>query len=256
MGVLRSFVRPTPQPLFVMPWLVTPFLRSVFSVEPLHLQAPTVAEPPAMLMVPTPVVREAPPIAGLPLCGGGARKRRKLEPWSNAVEESRAAVLIVWRRLVETTPEASSLGRWIAAEPNVDAKMTIIADTLADKATATIRLRGRDFGRFVMWVDAEKVDLTNICESTAYSYCMSLRASGASLTSFDRFRKALAWAAHVVGWHVEPAALSSRRVEGAAVVALRNMPKVKRAPPVPPGFMKHLELRAADVSLGVELRYR
>eukprot|EP00971_Amphidinium_carterae_P338078 6475249-Amphidinium_carterae.1 len=58
---------------------------------------------------------------------------------------------------------------------------------------------------------------------------------------------------HLVGWHVEPAALNSRRVEGAAVVA---MPKVKRAAPLPPGFLTHLELRGADVSLGVELRYR
>eukprot|EP00971_Amphidinium_carterae_P275624 5469007-Amphidinium_carterae.1 len=182
-------------------------------VEPMCLQTPTVAEPPAMLMVPTPVVCEAPPIACLPLCGGGSRKCRKLEPWSNAVEESKGAVLIVCRLLVETTPEASSFGPCIAAEPIVDAKMTITAD----KATATLRLRGRDFGRFVMWADAEKVDLINICESTAYSYCMSLRALAASLTSCDRFRKALAWPAHVVGWHVEPAALSSRRVGGAAV---------------------------------------
>eukprot|EP00971_Amphidinium_carterae_P124286 2462190-Amphidinium_carterae.1 len=89
---------------------------------------------------------------------------------------------------------------------------------------------------------------------------MSQQASDASLTSFGCFRKALAGAAHVVGWRVKPAALSSRRVEGAAVVAMRIMPKLKRVPPLPPGFLKHLELCAADVSLGrklgVELRYQ
>eukprot|EP00971_Amphidinium_carterae_P071958 1422880-Amphidinium_carterae.2 len=57
MRVLRSFVQPALQPLFVMPWSVTLFFA--------------VAEPPAMLMVPT-LVCEAPPIAELPLCGGGA----------------------------------------------------------------------------------------------------------------------------------------------------------------------------------------
>eukprot|EP00971_Amphidinium_carterae_P175995 3488741-Amphidinium_carterae.1 len=68
--------------------------------------------------------------------------------------------------LVETALDVSSLGRWIA----VDAKLTIIADTLTAMATATIRLRGRDFDPFVTWASTEEMDLNNICESTAYSF--------------------------------------------------------------------------------------
>eukprot|EP00971_Amphidinium_carterae_P156479 3101991-Amphidinium_carterae.1 len=44
--------------------------------------------------------------SGVPSHGGGERKRRKLAPWSDVVEESRAAVLVVWRRLVEIAPTA------------------------------------------------------------------------------------------------------------------------------------------------------
>eukprot|EP00971_Amphidinium_carterae_P224502 4453688-Amphidinium_carterae.1 len=58
-----------PQSLFVMPWLATPFLRSVLSVEPFVVRPPTVVEPPAMLMVPAPVVHDPLPSAGLPSHG-------------------------------------------------------------------------------------------------------------------------------------------------------------------------------------------
>eukprot|EP00971_Amphidinium_carterae_P241122 4787175-Amphidinium_carterae.1 len=135
---------------------------------------PTVVEPPAMLMVPALVVRDPLPSAGVPSHGGASGSVGSLR---------HAAVLVVWRHLVEVAPAASSLGKWINSEPNVDAKMAIIADTFASKATGTVRLRGRDFGRFVAWATSEKVDLNPICESIAYSYCLSLRADGASRTS-------------------------------------------------------------------------
>eukprot|EP00971_Amphidinium_carterae_P238480 4734206-Amphidinium_carterae.1 len=56
--------------------------------------------------------------------------------------------------------------------------MAIVADTFAGKTSATVRLRGRDFGGFVSWGQF------HLCEATAYSY--TVVASSWSL--FHQFR--------------------------------------------------------------------
>eukprot|EP00971_Amphidinium_carterae_P165922 3288738-Amphidinium_carterae.1 len=76
-----------------------------------------------------------------------------------AVDEARLAALSSWEQILMVDAEASTVGMQLKAAAGSELAMETLGDTVADKATGTLRIRCLDFGRFVAWSRAEGLDL-------------------------------------------------------------------------------------------------
>eukprot|EP00971_Amphidinium_carterae_P234213 4647548-Amphidinium_carterae.1 len=132
--------------------------------------------------------------------------------------------------------------------------MESLVDTLAEKATGTIRIRALDFSKYLLWAQNLGVDHDSVTESAAYQYMVHLRNSGAAKTTLQRFLESAAFAKHILGWNIEDEVLCSRRLKGAAFRSLRDLPPVRRSQPFPPGFIAYLERIVVGPLTSAELR--
>eukprot|EP00971_Amphidinium_carterae_P034481 678713-Amphidinium_carterae.1 len=66
-------------------------------------------------------------------------KRKSLHRWALAVDEARLAALSSWEKLLLVDPEASTVGRQLHAAVEAGLAMDTLGDTVADKATGTLR---------------------------------------------------------------------------------------------------------------------
>ena len=143
----------------------------------------------------------------------------------------------------------------MAKEKGKDGQLEILGDVLEEKATATIRMRALDFGRFIRWAESVGASSLDIAEALAYDYCRFLRASHSSSTSVKRFRESAMFAVHVFGWSASDGFCDSRRIAGVGVGMLKMLGPVRRAQPFDKNLLKFLELKLADENLGVAERF-
>eukprot|EP00971_Amphidinium_carterae_P093238 1845066-Amphidinium_carterae.1 len=83
--------------------------------------------------------------------------------------------------------------------------MESLVDTMAEKATGTIRIRALDFSKYLVWTQTMGIDTDRVMESAVYQYLVNLRNTGAARTTLQRFLEAAAFSKHMLGWDVADA---------------------------------------------------
>eukprot|EP00971_Amphidinium_carterae_P133579 2645502-Amphidinium_carterae.2 len=133
-------------------------------------------------------------------------KRKGLHSWVLLVDEARLATLSSWEKLLLDASGPRSIDRWAAVARGcrgIGLAMDTLGDTVADKATETLRVRALDVGRFVTWSMAQSISMNPILESTGYTYLKWMQDQSAAPSAGQRFKEALAFVHHVFGWNVE-----------------------------------------------------
>ena len=241
-------MRPGAASVLPLPWETNPWLKLVFglgSVVPVPPQpavplSPLVFEPPTVVSESVSVR----PVPSLP-------KKRKVAQKVLTTDSARTATLEAWWNLLTSYPKNSKVGILLTKEKDKIDQLEVVSDVLAEKATATIRMRALDFGRFVRWAESVGAGSLDIAEALAYDYCRFLRSNHSSATSVKRFREAALFAVHVLGWSASDGFCDSRRIAGVSAGMMRLLGPVRRAQPFEKNFLRFLELKLADEDLGV-----
>eukprot|EP00971_Amphidinium_carterae_P069736 1379849-Amphidinium_carterae.3 len=233
-----------------LPWESNHWLKSVLSEASDPIDMPIIFEPPENVAWPQPTELQFQP-SGLPM---GVKRRRLRKPWAEEVDDPRQHALMVWLRIIADREHRSLVGRQLKLLESDAERMESLVDTLAEKATGTIRIRALDFSKYLLWAQQLGVDNDELKESTSYQYMIHLRNSGAARTTLQRFLEAAAFAKHILAWLIEDAVFSSRRLKGTALRSLRDLPPVKRSQPFPPGFVAYLERLVVAPQTSAELK--
>ena len=158
-------------------------------------------------------------------------KKRRVE-FVKEIKQERQAAIRMCLAVLQTVPGSSVLSRQIDQLPEEQA-MQVVADTLEDKATGTIKSRSYSLAQFVRWkAIGGKGPAFPISEADVYEYVSYLRHVGAPATRATRFRQALAFAKYVLGVNMDEETLSSRRVAGAALASFKNKRLLKQRSPL------------------------
>ena len=247
-------LRPVPPRLMPFPWECDPVLRSIFEGPCGHDPLPRLEQFPMGSLVPVE--------ASVPSDVAGSfserllrAKRLRTKPWCDVIEEDRQTSILAWVRLLEGQGQQNQLAEQLSRTSSLQDKMIVLQDVFAAKATSTLRVRALDLTKFVNWGKKVGADIDPVREEVAYAYCRHLIESKAAATSVKRFKEAIVFAKHLVNWNVDPEALSSRRIAGAALNSLSNLGPIKRSEPLPPGFLVYLGNLLTDDVSSVEEKY-
>eukprot|EP00971_Amphidinium_carterae_P295250 5863413-Amphidinium_carterae.1 len=128
---------------------------------------PTLLEPSENVAWPKQIESKFQP-SGLPM---GSKRRRTRKPWTEEVDDPRQHALLAWLRIM-TDHEHRSIW-WVRQLKMLDTeaeRMESLVDTLAEKATATIRIRALGFSVYLLWAQQLGADNDEVLEAAAYQY--------------------------------------------------------------------------------------
>ena len=241
------------QRLMLFPWVTNPWLREVFG-PPKDVDAFPEPLVPVASFVPQ-VPSGPPPELGHRILRAKPKKRKQAKPWIDVVDEARQAALSAWNTIITGRESLSKIGKQMVKATTEEDRMQILMDTVADKATGTLRARAYYFSKYLVWAESGSDAAGAVTENLVYEYCRFLRLSGSAATSATRFKETVAFVSGVLGWEVEKEALDSRRASGVAVSMMKTLGPVKRATPFSYSFLSYLEKLLADKDEAVEVRY-
>eukprot|EP00971_Amphidinium_carterae_P352540 6492644-Amphidinium_carterae.1 len=232
-----------------LPWEVNPWLGAVMGAKKDYMALPT----------PRPYdfsSRQDESIAGdaIDVSGVVRKRRKKSAPWQAMVDHPRQVALEAWLHLLLDYP-GSRVGEQLKQKQDKSDRIQVLRDTVEHKATGTLRIRALDLKRFISWAEKYGKEMSQITEEDGYGYVVWLRQMLAAPTAASRFKEAVTFAHHVMGWPVEEGALGSKRVMGVGTSMMKGLDKVKRAAPFPPRFVLRLEDIMQDVGQPTETRY-
>lgn len=236
--LIEQLVEAAPVKQFLMPlpwesgWLSTVMGSSSSSdFIPVPMEVPIQRTKPALQvgMAPVPTVIRA-----------SIYKKRRVE-FHKEIRQERQAAIKLCLSILQTVPGSSRVSRQIA-NLSEEAAMQIVADTVQDRASGTIRSRSYSLAQFVRWKKL-KCDEPPfpVSEVDAYEYVSFLRHTGAPATRGTRFRQALAFGKHVLGLGMDEETLSSRRVAGAALALFSTKRLLKQRSPLTVKMVTMLE---------------
>eukprot|EP00971_Amphidinium_carterae_P094707 1874337-Amphidinium_carterae.1 len=70
----------------------------------------------------------------------GSKRRRTRKPWTEEVDDPRQHALLAWLRIMTDREHGSMVGKQLKMLDTEAERMESLVDTLAEKATATIRI--------------------------------------------------------------------------------------------------------------------
>eukprot|EP00971_Amphidinium_carterae_P147591 2925024-Amphidinium_carterae.1 len=186
--------------------------------------------------------------------GTVAKRRRKEIPWQALVDQPRQVALEARLHLL-VDYAGSTVGEQMRKKDGKTERIQILRDTVEHKATGTLRIRALDLKRFLGWAERYGREVSPVAQEDCYEYVAWLRQSLAAPTAASRFKEAMTFAHHVMGWPVQEGVLQSKRVMGVGTAMMKGLKQIKRAAPFPPRLVLSWEDIIQDVGQPMETRY-
>jgi hypothetical protein len=213
---------------FTMPW-ETPFVSFVFDgLQPLAELDVDLSGglPPTVPATKRSIVQSSPFVL---LPGPKRLKRVSARAWSfnpqGATDEDAkfTRAVMKWRLIVSIAPEASRVGKQLAAlaecsDPDSEG-LLLLKDVFANKSPSTLCKRAGSMLRFINWAMLQNIPCAEIFplrEETSYRFLKSLRVDGAKPTAGDSFIQACGFAHGTIGLEGGQESSQSVRCKGAA----------------------------------------
>ena len=152
----------------------------------------------------------------------------------------------LWEELARAASCCSEIGRTVVglqSEGDQDHLLEALSDVFSDRATAAIARRGSALIRYLRRATSSwSGSPFPVQEGAAYAYVGDLRRHGAPATRANSFIEALNFAKHVAGFEGLEAAISSRRLKGAAHSLFLTKRLLKQRAPFKAAHVEALEL--------------
>ena len=182
------------------------------------------------------VQRPATPVGTIAAPQDLVKRRIALTSYNIQEDELRSRALNKFKVLVSLDPHATKIGRSILdalgrLEDN-DTMMHILSDSLATKATGILTKRASALWRWANWLAESRMGTCfRQTEANVYKYMNFLREQGYAPTAASHFLEALGFAHQVFTLcHMNPSAVLTSRVKGAAHSMFLQKRKLKQAP--------------------------
>ena len=226
---------PAARPLMPLPW-ETPFFASPDAGSSFLPDIPTAWSMPRQV---------EPAVENVGQSSLGVRvvepwKRPRPKSWREHLDDSRQVALHAWMALISGYESHWEVGRQLGLAADREARMTILSDALAEKATSTLRSRASALNGFWVWCKSRGVEPSPLVEATVYEYCKYCQAEGSPPTKVSSLRSGIVFASHILGWVVQKSLLDSRRISGVAFTELQRLPPVRRREALEPSFLLFL----------------
>lgn len=162
-------------------------------------------------------------------------------------DNERSKALLKRCELVMTCPSHSMVGQQMMVAQrsgyNGDHILTILADSLQSKATATVSLRASSLALYTKWHSDWYPDeeFLPFSEERVYEYLCDLRAKACSASRGSTFVSTLSFVKGRFGMSGVDSCVASPRVQGAALNMYLEKRPLRQAPPLQPMMIAALE---------------
>ena len=163
------------------------------------------------------------------------------KPWPEQERAERSRALEMWSWIAAQVDSSSSAFVRRLEGCEGEALQTLLLDTFAGKATATLVKRGYSMLRYLAWSKPRAAAAIPFKEQAVYDYVTWTREEGCGATSAQSFLEAIPFTASLLELPWPEEVMASNRVKGAALMLFDRKRLTKQAVGFSPEVLKLLE---------------